>query len=171
MSALKKAAFSALVIVSVLFVHSPVVAYSGELQKIGSGVMKWHFLELYDATFFASSAEKFNEYPATLKLEYSRNIKAKHLVSATRKEWKRMNVQHRDKSLWLNELTAIWPDVNEGDVLECRVDVNGSAAFYFNGQYIGEIKSAEFSNSFLAIWMSERARNQKLRNKLIGLGG
>ncbi len=71
-------------------------------------------------------------------------------------------------ALWLKKLEVLWPDVGPGDIITCFVDELGYASFYFNEALLGVIQNPEFSKNFLAIWLSDQARNQKLRLTLLG---
>lgn len=137
-------------------------------QVVGEGDIHWFVFNLYKAKLLTPSGYyQKSKWPLALGLTYHRDIKKNDLVQVTKSEWERMGVKYRPN--WINKLSQIWPEINKGDILLVNVEKNGTSNFYYNGTLIGMIKNADFSRAFLTIWLSEKSRNQPLRNKLIGL--
>lgn len=138
-----------------------------ELKMVGQGEMNWMFWKLYDAQLYSATGQySEREYPMALALTYARDIDRQHLIEATIKEWKRLDLTW-DAS-WLEALEKIWPSVKSGDQLLCLVDGQGYADFYLNNQHLGRVPDANFGKTFLAIWLSPATRDSTLRSQLIG---
>lgn len=143
-----------------------------DMKLVGQGEMHWMFWKLYDAELYTptgsyqAASHQTANYPLALELTYARNIDKKHLLEATTKEWRRLNIAwHPD---WLKTLTQMWPSVQAGDQLICYLDESGESIFYFNGQYLGGISDPLFGQDFLAIWLSANSHDQELKANLIG---
>lgn len=141
---------------------------NAQLNALGKGEMRWLFMDLYEAEYFAKSNEENLNPPIALKLRYQRNISSAALVEATLKEWQRMDIESDGIDEWVNVLTDMWPNVEKYDEIICYVNEDKITTFYFNNVELGKIYDKEFYSHFLAIWLSEKARNQKLRKQLLG---
>ena len=169
MAITSKSIFKPITIAALVSLSGIAYAYNDDLSHVGGGDMKWRFWSLYEANLFTETGDLTDEQPMALSLTYKRNIKAETLVKATEKEWLRMGVDHSNMSLWVDRLFKLWPDVEKGDKISAVVDDRGRTTFYFNNESIGVFEDPEFSEVFLAIWLSEDARNQELRRNLLGL--
>jgi hypothetical protein len=151
---------------SVSILGSPV----DRLEAVGSATLRVLLWTIYDSRLYSPDGEYQGVEPdLALEITYRRNIAAQDLLQRTRKEWRELGLYKPEHERWLEQLTGLWPDVKNGDSLVLRVDENLASQFFFNGQAIGEIASAEFTRNFLAIWLSEDSSYPKLRNRLVGL--
>lgn len=138
-----------------------------DLHLIGEGQLTWLMFEVYHAELYAANTPfQAGSYPLALQLTYHRNISKDDLVEVTRDEWQRLNIEGADP--WLQQLSTLWPDIKAGDKLVFRADNKNKGSFYFNDHHIGDIDDTNFSESFLAIWLSPDSKAKKLREKLIG---
>ncbi|MCH9692522.1 MAG: chalcone isomerase family protein [Gammaproteobacteria bacterium] len=129
--------------------------------------MRWLAFNLYNAKLLTPDGYyQKNKWPLALKLTYHKNIKKIDLIQATTDEWERMGVKYSPE--WVSKLYTSWPSVNKGDTLLVHIDEQGNSKFYYNNIYVGTINNEVFSKVFLAIWLSDKSRNQVLRRKLIG---
>jgi len=150
-----------------LFIAPYSLASTADLSLVGKGTMRWLFFDLYDAEFFSIDKHYQNgQYPVALSLTYKRNISRHDLVQTTREEWHRLGLEV-EHSIDL-QLAAIWQDVAPNDKLTFRANSKNQGEFYLNGEPIGSIEHPNFSQHFLAIWLSPNSRDKKLRAKLIG---
>ncbi|HBC56721.1 MAG TPA: hypothetical protein DCZ03_06100 [Gammaproteobacteria bacterium] len=140
-----------------------------EWQQIGSGTLKYIGFRLYTASYYENGSDSDPQGRA-LRIQYHRTIKQEQLLTATEKIWQRMgelpDAQIED---YIARLGSIWPTVEENDELIFLVDSQGVGAFYFNGEYLGEIEDPQLSEAFLGIWLSPKTPNTKLRSALLGL--
>ena len=72
------------------------------------------------------------------------------------------------KVQWLEQLQAMWPDINEGDCLALVETKEGYAEFYQGEKLLGTIKDKTFTEYFLAIWLSPESRFDDEREELVG---
>ncbi|WP_413702284.1 chalcone isomerase family protein [Psychromonas sp. KJ10-10] len=156
----------------ILISHHTVNATSlpQQLIKVGEGTMSWMFLDIYHASLFTSTG-KYNEqsHPQVLTINYLKNIKKNSLIEATEEQWLLHDVDEEKLKNWLQLLHQIWPDINKGDSLTFHVAENKEGYFYYNQELIGRIPNEDFCNAFLAIWLSEKTSQPKLRRQLLAL--
>ena len=65
-------------------------------------------------------------------------------------------------------MTALFPDVKEGTHITGIYLPNESVRFYLDGQWLGEIRDADFARAFFAIWLDPKTSAPDLRKKLLG---
>lgn len=140
------------------------------LDPVGSATLKVLFWTIYDSRLYTPDGQFDGIEPGlALELDYRRDIKAEELIQRTREEWRKLGLSHAEQSAWLERLATLWPDIREGDELILEVGDSLNSRFYFNGELIGELADADFTEQFLSIWLSERSSYPKLRNQLVGL--
>ena len=106
-----------------------------------------------------------------LQINYERNVSRERIMKITRKEWRRLDVADRaQQQIWLNDLGALLPDVQRGDVLSSLTVPGKETRFYLAGREIGRIEDPAFGEAFLAIWLDPRTRAAKLREALLAYG-
>lgn len=138
------------------------------LVKIGEGEMSVLFWSLYKAELYgASSSFNQKERPLALKITYLRDIKRDDLIEATEEQWNKIELNHSNIKIWLQQLKTIWPDIKKNDVLTIRVEDNLSH-FYQQDKLIGTINDADFGPAFMAIWLSDKTTRPDLRSQLLG---
>ncbi|MDN7124201.1 chalcone isomerase family protein [Pseudidiomarina sp. 1APP75-32.1] len=146
---------------------SPTAASS--LQTVGSTRLSVWFWDVYDAELLTDSGNYKDYDRRALRLSYLREIEAADLVDTTKEEWQRLGIEitptHQQ---WLAKLNRIWPDVQAGDCLMLVENAQGQSQFFNTDKELGTIESSEFTDDFLAIWLSPDSRFKEERNELIG---
>jgi hypothetical protein len=140
-----------------------------KLKPVGETRLSVWFWDVYDAQLLTDSGN-YNDYDRrALRLSYLRDIEASDLVETTKEEWQRLGIDvSSEHQQWLSELNAMWPDVSNGDCLMLVENEQGHSTFYNAEKRLGEIPSAQFTDDFLAIWLSPNSRFKDERNELIG---
>lgn len=152
-----------------LAVSAQSVASPQSWQPVGSSDMSWTFFKLYNITLLTGDGQyDAGTYPQALEIRYYRNIDNEDLVKATADQWRKLGIPESRSRDWLSSLRSLWPDIRENDTLRIEVDVDGSNRFLHNGNDIGGIEDSEFSDSFLAIWLSPDTSRPDIRKKLVG---
>ena len=145
-------------------------------RQVGQADFTFLWFDLYRATLFHPSGHfSFEKLEGTrLVLEYKINIKAGELVKGTKKEWQKLGLEiSQERAAWLAQLKAIWPNIEKGDQLAFDVLPEGIGRFSLSQQgktfeIIGTLKSSNFNNDFLAIWLAERKAHKEFRLTLLG---
>lgn len=142
-----------------------------ELELVGETRLSVMFWDVYDAQLYSDSGNYEDAEKTALKLTYLRDIEAEDLVETTQEEWERLDYEINDQAKsWLSKLNEIWPDVTDGDCITLVTEADGTSIFYGNDGELGRVDDKEFSERFLAIWLSKESRFKDERNELIGAG-
>ncbi|MBN1379376.1 MAG: chalcone isomerase family protein [Gammaproteobacteria bacterium] len=143
------------------------------LQPLGNATVRWMGFAIYDAALWSAN-EMFDGHtysePVLLSITYRKNISIDQLLSATDKQWRKLDVADQVKrQRWIQDLKAIWPDVSPGDVIACFVMKNGETRFYNRTTLLGSIEDPDFGPGFLAIWLSPDSHFRNARKNLLGI--
>ena len=150
---------------------SPIVAgrYIPDAEKVGDGVLSYLFWAVYRATLYAPASNWRPDAPFALSLRYMREIKGRDIAERTIDEIRNQGRTDEAKlSEWAAILSALFPDVADGDRLTAVRDAAGRTLFYRDVQRIGMIEDPEFAPRFFDIWLGENTPDPKLRRKLLG---
>ncbi|MFC0444967.1 chalcone isomerase family protein [Pseudidiomarina halophila] len=142
-----------------------------DLETVGKTRLTVWFWDVYDAELLTDTGNYEDYERRALRLSYLREIEATELVETTREEWQRMDditvtAKHDE---WLKRLNQMWPDVQEGDCLMLVETEQGHSEFFNAEGKLGTIESSEFTDDFLAIWLSPDSKFKSERNELIGV--
>ena len=141
-----------------------------DYQLLGSGVLKYGFFKIYDAELYAPEPISQLQAPLLLRLEYPRDIPAERLVKVTFEQMEKQSTliaEHAEQ--WRQQLTELWPDIEEGDTLSVHYHSDGTSTFYHNHQLLGRVDDVDFSYAFIAIWLAENTNAPDLRAELLGI--
>lgn len=139
------------------------------LDEVGSARLKVMFWNIYESTLFSADGRYTGITPdLALKIEYRRNIRKQQFVEYTREEWQKQALYSETSEQWLDQLQELLPDVSKGDSLIVKVNQDLESEFYFNQSYLGKITNPQFTQHFLAIWLSEKSSYPELRLQLVG---
>ncbi|WP_417227245.1 hypothetical protein [Amphritea sp.] len=138
------------------------------LQVIGQAELKVLWFKVYSARL-ESLAGRYDAAisPLVLHLDYQRDISRQQLLDETASQWQRAKVNPADQARWLASLAQIWPDIRQQDSLSFYQASDGGH-FYHNQRYIGSIKDAGFSQTFLSIWLADNSDFPQLTRALTG---
>lgn len=139
-------------------------------KEVGSAKFSVLFWDIYNSTLYTESgsySHKNSPDSLLFEIEYLKDIKTNDLVDRTVQQWKYLDIPEPEYSKFIPTLKAIWPDIVSGDKLSMLV-LNNQSVFYFNDVKVGSIEEKEFSELFLAIWLSPKTSQTKLRNQLLG---
>jgi Chalcone isomerase-like len=141
-------------------------------QFSGTGKLTFFGLNVYDASLWVSSgfkANDFDDHAFALELSYLRNFSASDIAKRSLEEMQRIEpVSEQKMSQWIQALSEAIPDIKKGDRLIGVHSPNGGVTFWLNGKRSSEIRDAEFSRRFFAIWLSPKTSAPKLRLALLG---
>lgn len=139
------------------------------LEKVGETRLSVWFWDVYDAALYTDSGNYNTYQQRALQLNYLRSISADDLVDTTAEEWEKLNIKlSSEHQQWLAQLRDIWPDVTKGDCLMLVENAAGESVFYNAEGELGSVASAQFTDDFLAIWLSPNSRFREERDALVG---
>jgi hypothetical protein len=138
----------------------------------GQGTFRWFGLKIYDAALWV---EKDDFQPATpvtsrlvLDLRYARELYGERIAQSSIDEMRQLGYgSPAQQRVWLEKMTALFPDVREGTHISGVYLPAQGARFYLDGRLLGEIDDAEFARAFFAIWLDARTSAAGLRKQLL----
>ena len=139
-----------------------------EAKVVGNAMFTYLFWDVYDATLYAPKGEWQSNAPFALKLDYQRGLDGKKIAQRSVDEMRKQGISDEAKlSEWRDKMVALFPDVEDGDVITGVATSNRASEFYINGELVGKIEDENFTQAFFDIWLSEKTSEPKLRKALL----
>lgn len=148
-------------------------------RPVGSATFTWGPFTLYTSQVLTPDGHYAGPtQDQVLLITYKRDIDSDKLVEATRDQWKAQGILESEPQTdaWLSMLETLWPDVVPGTQLAFVLE-NQRGQFWYRASSsqkmftpLGPSQSADFSQHFLAIWLSPQTQYPELRKQLIGGG-
>lgn len=146
-------------------------------RKVGEATLTWGPFTVYTSQLRAPDGQYhgLTENQALI-ITYARRIEREDLVNATREQWQAQGILAREaqSQAWLRMLAELWPDVEPGTQLAFVLN-DKQGQFWYRASaaqtrfmQLGPQQSADFSQSFLAIWLDPRTQYPELRQQLTG---
>lgn len=143
-----------------------------DARLAGQGDFKWLMLKIYGAQLWVGDAGFRSDAPAAnvfaLDLRYARSLEGKRIAESSKDEMQKLGLgsaeQHR---IWLQKMTGLFPDVQEGSHITGVYLPAVGARFYLDGKPLGEILDPEFGRVFFAIWLDPKTSAPALRDALL----
>ena len=144
---------------------SPVYRYLEAATLQGQGRLTFWGFDVYDARYYVADPKGQNGF--ALEIQYIRSFKGADLAKRTIDEMSRQGVSEKQRSVWLQSLEKIFPDIASGDTLIGLHLPDKGTMFLHNGKLVGDISGDAFAKAFFGIWLDERTSAPKLRSALI----
>lgn len=145
-------------------------------RKVGDATLTWGPLSIYTSQLRTPDGRYAGlQQDQVLIITYQRRIDSDELVDATREQWQALGILDREpqSAQWLRMLSQIWPRVDVGSQLAFVIhDRQGQFWYRASAQphfsLLGSVQTIDFSESFLAIWLSSSTQYPALRQQLLG---
>jgi hypothetical protein len=144
---------------------SPVYRYLETATLQGQGRLTFWGFDVYDARYYVADPKGQNGF--ALEIQYIRSFKGADLAKRTIDEMSRQGVSEKQRTVWLQSLEKIFPDIASGDTLIGLHLPDKGTMFLHNGKLVGDISGDAFAKAFFGIWLDERTSAPKLRSALI----
>jgi hypothetical protein len=142
------------------------------VELAGKGKLTFFGLEVYESRLWTDSSFKalaFENHSFALELHYMRNFTAVDIAKRSLEEMQRIEpVPEQKATLWVKTLSEAFPNVKKGDRIVGVHKPGFGVTFWHNGKRSSEIRDADFSRQFFAIWLSPKTSEPKLRQALLG---
>jgi hypothetical protein len=140
-----------------------------DFRLIGSGRLTWFGLHVYDAALWSPARRVDFGQPFALALRYVRSFRGERIAERSVVEIERLGLGDAAKrAQWGAQMKRIFPDVQAGDTLTGVYRPGVGAEFFHRDVPVGTIDDPEFARAFFSIWLDERTREPKLRERLMG---
>lgn len=142
-------------------------------QRMGQGTLRWFGLRVYDGQLWANTDPQSFNYkrdPAWLELKYARNFKGEDIAKRSIEEIENIGAGTAElRTQWLDELIAVFPDVQKGDTLSALHTPGQGIQFFRNGEPHKTLSNAALAEAFMGIWLDPKTSAPEMRRQLIGL--
>ena len=146
-----------------------VARYVPLAEMVGESRLDFLFWDIYDARLYAPGGRWRLTAPYALSITYLRSLKGADIADRSAEEISRLGFGDEARlEEWRREMTAIFPDVEEGTVLTGVRDVSRKTLFYKHDMRIGTIEDPAFADWFFGIWLNERTSEPSMRRELLG---
>jgi hypothetical protein len=140
-----------------------------QARVIGSGVFTYFGMKIYTADLYAGAHGFKWEAPFALDLRYVRKLKGSSIAEASAEQMEKIGAgTPAQRQQWLQQMTALFPDVAEGSHITGVSMPGAGARFYRDGVAIGAIDDPAFARAFFAIWLDPATTAPALRRALLG---
>ena len=136
----------------------------------GSGTYRWFGIRVYDAQLWVGRhGYQTDAAPFALDLRYGHSFVGRRIAERSITEIDKLGMgSAAQRSNWLAQMQACFPDVEEGTHLTGIFHPGGGAVFYRDGQRLCDINDAQFAAAFFAIWLDPHTSAPGLRAELLG---
>jgi hypothetical protein len=136
----------------------------------GSARLRFLGLAVYDARLWSGPRAVGDDWdvPLALEIVYLRALEGARIAERSLAEMRRQGeIDPGTADRWLQAMTAVFPDVREGDRITGVGKPREAARFFVNGRLRGEVGDGEFARRFFGIWLSPQTSEPALRRALI----
>lgn len=157
-------------IILLLAISSQIVATDTIQPPLrGEGEYSWFFMKIYKARLWSYKEGELYSKPVKLELKYLREFSGNDITKQSIKELTSAGATTAELKEFQTKLSAIFPDVVNGDVILADFNPSSGITFYFNSsKELGKIADLNLSKKFLDIWLGEKTNAPQLRNVLLG---
>jgi hypothetical protein len=145
-------------------------ALQGKQMLSTARLRVWGF-EVYDASLWTSNdfdGSRYAQQDFALELRYLREFKGSDIAERSINEMRELDtVAPEQAERWLAAMRRLFPDVKRGDRITGVHMPGRGAAFYLNGQALGELADERFSRLFFGIWLSPKTSQPDMRETLL----
>jgi hypothetical protein len=138
----------------------------------GGDLFRYFGFRVYDIRLWVGARavdDNWADRPLALAIRYERRLSGTEIAKRSLKEMQgQATVAPADADRWLQAMTRLFPDVDEGDRLTGVLLPGQGARFFLNGTLRGEVAEPEFARLFFGIWLSPRTSEPDLRQSLLG---
>jgi hypothetical protein len=139
------------------------------LQLLGYTHFRKLLWDVFDASLWVSGDKWTPDEPFALEFRYARNFDGADIVAGARDQWRHLGYTDLEQiNPWLEQLSAIFPDIKKGDQLVGLQLPGRETRFFHNGEPIGTVSDPAFGSMFFAIWLDPKTSQPALREELLG---
>ena len=116
----------------------------------------------------ATAQQTLQDIPKALELHYFWDIKGNLFGEAAEELLERNHPPEKIATLRkrLDDLNALYVDVNEGDRYRLTYQPGVGTSLAYNGEVLGTIPGADFAEAYFAIWLGEQPLNEAFRDQM-----
>ena len=144
----------------------------GAARLAGQGVYAWFGLRIYSAQLWVGPQgyrpAAREAAPFVLELRYTRSLGGRKIAEASAEQMEKIGAgTPAQRAAWLEQMKAIFPDVQEGSVLSGVFLPGRGARFYRDGKPLALVGDPAFALAFFGIWLDPASTAGRLREALL----
>ncbi len=143
-----------------------------EARRQGQGRFRWFGLTVYDAELLSTQPLRDDQWPQQtfgLRLTYARALRGGEIAKSSLQEMEKLGiVPAAQRDAWLQRMTALFPDVNQGDAITGVNLPNRGIRFWRTDRPLGTVDDPVFARAFFSIWLDPKTTAPELRKSLFG---
>ena len=134
----------------------------------GQGAFSGLGMTIYDASLGVGDAGYAAGAPFALELRYARALSGARIAEASADQMEKTGGgTSAQRTTWLRQMRAIFPDVKEGSSITGVFLSGGAVRFHHDGALLGTIAEPGFAQAFAGIWLSPATTAPRLREALL----
>ena len=137
----------------------------------GQGRLRFLLMQVYDIRLWSAQPvrpQRWADTPLALEVVYARSLAGRVIAERSLEEMRRQGpLPSADETRWLDRMSAMFPDVAEGDRITGVHRPGVGLSFFHNGAPRGEVNDAAFARRFVGIWLAESTSEPALRALLL----
>ena len=141
-------------------------------RRQGQGRFRWFGLTIYDAELLTAQPLRDDQWPQQtfgLRLTYARTLRGGEIAKSSLQEMEKLGiVPAAQRDAWLQRMTALFPDVNQGDAITGVNLPNRGIRFWRTDRPLGTVDDPAFARAFFSIWLDPKTTAPELRKSLFG---
>ena len=141
-------------------------------RRQGQGRFRWFGLTIYDAELLSAQPLRDDQWPQQtfgLRLTYARALRGGEIAKSSLQEMEKLGiVPAAQRDAWLQRMTALFPDVNQGDAITGVNLPNRGIRFWRTDRPLGTVDDPAFARAFFSIWLDPKTTAPELRKSLFG---
>ena len=141
-------------------------------RRQGQGRFRWFGLTIYDAELLTAQPLRDDQWPQQtfgLRLTYARALRGAEIAKSSLQEMEKLGiVPAAQRDAWLQRMTALFPDVNQGDAITGVNLPNRGIRFWRTDRPLGTVDDPVFARAFFSIWLDPKTTAPELRKSLFG---
>jgi hypothetical protein len=143
-----------------------------EARRQGQGRFRWFGLTIYDAELLSTQPlrdDQWSQQTFGLRLTYARTLRGAEIAKSSLQEMEKLGiVPTAQREVWLQRMTALFPDVNQGDAITGVNLPNRGIRFWRTDRPLGTVDDPAFARAFFSIWLDPKTTAPELRKSLFG---
>jgi hypothetical protein len=144
----------------------------GQPRLAGQGVYTWYGMTIYAAELWVGPQgyrpEARTAAPFVLELRYARSLDGRKIAEASAEQMEKIGAgSDAQRAAWLQQMIALFPDVQDGSRLAGVFLPGRGVRFYRDGKELALVEDPAFAQAFFGIWLDPATSARKLRAALL----
>lgn len=158
-------------LILLITIKSSIASDFNNLEFIRKAPLNFFGFKLYDIELRSEVSDFSYDQKLAIRIIYNKSFSKEELINTSIDEICRINLLKKQdvEMVYRKWFEKIFVDVKKGDEKVAIYDPKFGLELHYNNQLNGKINDVIFAKRFFDIWLSDKARFQKVRNILVGV--